>query len=105
MNVPAPTAPPKAAPEQALGRLIEDVRGRVQAGMAVDAEAFVRQHPEHVEPLRRRLPVLYLLADLGHSAARGAASGLPAAPRDEVTGTLGDYRLLREVGRGGMGVV
>jgi serine/threonine protein kinase len=106
MNIPAPTAPPTAAPDQALGRLIEEVTVKLQAGEAVDVEAYIRRYPEHAEPLRRLLPPLRLLADLGHAPVGGDPPGLPAAaPAGEAAGTLGDYRLVREVGRGGMGVV
>jgi serine/threonine protein kinase len=106
MNVPAAAASPTAAPDQSLGRLIEEVTARLQAGEAVDVEAYVRRYPEHAEPLRRFLPALRLLSDLGQAPASGAACGLPpAAPAEEAAGTLGDYRLVREVGRGGMGVV
>jgi serine/threonine protein kinase/Flp pilus assembly protein TadD len=92
--------------DQALGLLIEEVTARIQAGQPIDVEAYVRKHPEHAERLRQLLPALHLLADLGRSAALGAPSALSlAAPGDDLSGTLGDFRIVREVGRGGMGVV
>src|SRR5206468_9031325 len=50
------------------------------------------------------LPAIEMMADLGRSVARGEAV---SARRDLAAelGTLGDFRLIREVGRGGMGVV
>ena len=60
-------------------------------------------HREHADRLRELLPALRLLADL----SRSADGTFPPADGaiDAASGTLGDFRLIREVGRGGMGVV
>ena len=106
MSPPAPLAPAASSADRALGLLVEELTAKLQAGVPVDVQAYVEGHPEHAERLRQLLPALRLLADLGRSAAAGATGGIPPAglPQDLV-GTLGDYRLLREIGRGGMGVV
>src|SRR5262249_15528273 len=63
-------------------------------------------HPAHAEQLLRVLPTLLVLADLGRSAsASGAAPPSGGADAEPVPGVLGDFRIVREVGRGGMGVV
>jgi len=92
--------------DQALGVLVEELTARLQAGEPVDVQAFIRGHPEHAAELRQLLPALHVLADLGHSADGDAtAAGRPTVAAADVMGTLGDFRIVREIGRGGMGVV
>jgi serine/threonine protein kinase/tetratricopeptide (TPR) repeat protein len=85
-----------------LERLIESLTDRLQAGESINLEEFISQHPDQAEQLRQLLPALEVLADLGRSAARRVPLGPEAGPE---IGELGDYRIIREVGRGGMGVV
>jgi serine/threonine protein kinase len=87
----------------ALEDLLEEFAGRVQAGESLDIETFAAAHPEHADLLRRVLPTMGVLADLARHSGETDASGLATHELPEKS--LGDFRILREVGRGGMGVV
>ncbi len=103
------TASPDASLDRdvRLATLLEELHAARRQGRAADIEAAVRQHPELAEELR----ALWAVAELAHwgstslpvtSGRRAQSSGEPDSelPRD-----FGDYVLLRELGRGGMGVV
>ncbi len=89
-----------------LAALVDELTDRLQAGEAVDLEEFIGRHPEQADPLRQLVPALEMIGELKRSAARQAASA-PSPGRDPrlEAGVLGDFRIVREVGRGGMGVV
>jgi tetratricopeptide (TPR) repeat protein len=89
--------------EQALGRIIELVSARLHAGEAIDLSDVARAHPEHAEELRQLWPALAAMAELERSQTQAAATAEGGAA--EELGQLGDFRLLREIGKGGMGVV
>jgi serine/threonine-protein kinase len=97
---------PTGGGDATIENLIEEITNRLQAGEKVGLEEIERRHPEHAERIARLLPALRTMAQLGQSAIRDVA-GLAAPGPDPVLGLgeLGDYRLVREIGRGGMGVV
>jgi Flp pilus assembly protein TadD/serine/threonine protein kinase len=88
-----------------LDDLLEEFARRLETGALVDVEAYVAEHPERGEVLRRMLPVIQMLAELDRPGAVVAPTS-PGGPGPQAAlGELGDYRILRELGRGGMGVV
>src|SRR5207244_4066358 len=90
------TEAPGGAVSSADSELVSAVRAfqaAVDAGRPPDRAAFLANHPAVAGELADCLDGLCLLHDL--APAEPAAGTLP----------LGDFRLIREVGRGGMGVV
>ena len=65
----------------------------VHAGEFVDPAEILKAHPDLAGDLRQYLAMHEVLA------AAGAAAGVPPLSR------VGEYRIVKEIGRGGMGVV
>ncbi len=99
MNIPTSPAADVRAAE--LAELVEWLTARLQAGEVIDWDEVEREYPAYAAEARGLLPTLALLAGLSRSSE--ATSALASA--DAVIGELGDFRLIREVGRGGMGIV
>jgi serine/threonine protein kinase/WD40 repeat protein len=80
---------------------------RFRAGERPSVEEYAAQHPELADQIRELLPALVML-EQDKSAVR-SASGPNGDPHATAAGPapqqLGDYLILREIGRGGMGVV
>ena len=92
--------------EAVLAEIVEEVANKFHAGEAVKVERYVEAHPELADQLRQLVPALQVLADLGHSVTSGQkVAVLPTDVHTTELGELGDFRLLAEVGRGGMGIV
>lgn len=83
-----------------MGQIVDEFLERCARGEEPDVEEYARRHPELADVLRQMLPALQLMRSSGGGpGARSDASEMhPEAP-------LGDFRLVRELGRGGMGVV
>src|SRR5262245_46929031 len=87
--------------ESLVGRLADEFLRRQEAGERPDVEEYVARYPQPAEGLRHVLASLRLL----YASLPGVAAAGPSRAEADVPGTLGDFRLLRQVGRGGMGVV
>ncbi len=81
--------------------LVEEATKRILGGETVDVEKIVERHPAWAEALRGLLPAMHSLAELAD-----VGDDLPEVGRDEQgRAVFGNFRILREVGRGGMGIV
>ncbi len=85
--------------DQRLANVLAEMTDRICSGEPADLESACREYPE-------------LAADLRHLWGAVLVTDTAGAVRDEVPGkripvptVIGDYELLEEVGRGGMGVV
>jgi eukaryotic-like serine/threonine-protein kinase len=85
-------------------RLAEEFAERRRRGESPSVSEYVRQYPELADEIRDVFPALEMMEEM--APARGELTG-PALPAGAaaVPQQLGEYRIVREVGHGGMGVV
>src|SRR5262249_9246274 len=83
-----------------LAKVLEEYLAAVHAGAAPDRAELLSKHPSLADDLQECFASLEFINQ--------AAVGRPFEQDfvgDSASGTLGDFRIIREVGRGGMGVV
>src|SRR5262245_547159 len=92
--------------EQRFGEIVYACLHAAEKGQRPNRDRILAEHPEFAAELTEFLSDLINVDNL--AAPIRAVLG-PAANKDRhddlVSGVLGDYHILREVGRGGMGVV
>ena len=82
-----------------MWRLVNEFTQRVEAGEYPTIDEYCQRYPELADEISELLPTVVQLENL-QSTAKTAASDSPPLPEQ-----VGDYRVLGEIGRGGMGVV
>src|SRR6516162_3650 len=83
-----------------LGRLADEFLARYRRGERPALTEYTARHPELADQIRELFPALVMMEDV-----RPGPQAAGAAPRPGPLRRLGEYRLVREIGRGGMGVV
>jgi serine/threonine protein kinase/WD40 repeat protein len=87
-----------------LAGLADEFAGRLRRGEHPALSEYTRRYPELADQIRDLFPALVLMEQFGSVDGAGSSAGAAFETRD-VPGRLGDFRIVREVGRGGMGVV
>jgi eukaryotic-like serine/threonine-protein kinase len=85
--------------DERLGEAIEDYLALVESGSAPDADDFASRYPDLKDDLRAALDGLAMIQGLVGESGGGAGARLEAGRR------VAGYRIVRELGRGGMGIV
>ncbi len=82
--------------------IAEQFAERCRRGERPSVSDYANRHPEIADQLREILPPIALMEKLKTRNRSGSAN---AAVKPLHIERLGDFRIVREIGRGGMGVV
>ena len=88
-----------------LLEITEEISRRIRAGENVQIEDFAPENSERLNQLRQILPTLQALAELGHSQDQTNSIASANITSEITQHSIGDYRVIRKIGQGGMGVV
>jgi serine/threonine protein kinase/Flp pilus assembly protein TadD len=89
--------PTDSSLESLVAGAVDEFRDRQKRGEQPEPEEYAARYPAAAGVLRKVLASLQLLDQ--------SWAGDAAAPGERPVGVLGDFQILREIGRGGMGVV
>jgi serine/threonine protein kinase/WD40 repeat protein len=84
--------------------LAEEFADRYRRGERPSLYEYTQKYPELADQIRELFPALAVMEELG-SVAEGPAAARERMDRPRIPHQLGEYRLIRELGRGGMGIV
>ena len=89
-----------------VDQLAEEFAGRIRGGESPRIEDYCQTYPEHAEMIRSIFPSIQMIERASQREEQHRRSGdSGTASVRSMPESLGDFQLIREIGRGGMGVV
>lgn len=101
----ATLGPLGAADEDRLAQILDDYLRAAEQGTPISPQELLAQHPADADRLRGYLSGLQLFHQAAAGSSRSSRGRSLLGPRVQANDTIGDFRLVCEIGRGGMGVV
>jgi WD40 repeat protein/serine/threonine protein kinase len=98
---------PSSSERNPVEELAEEFAERLRRGERPSLSEYVAKYPEHADEIRELFPALDVMEQLKPQAGdlTGAGEDTTESGALRRLERLGEFRILREVGRGGMGVV
>jgi serine/threonine protein kinase/WD40 repeat protein len=95
-----------ASPSDLFNELAYEFAERLRQGERPSLSEYIERHPELADEIRDLFPTLVMMEQVcSEDGPRPGPAPDPLAPGPAIPDRLGDYRIIREIGRGGMGVV
>jgi eukaryotic-like serine/threonine-protein kinase len=95
-----------ASNDELLASLLAQLEEGSRNGKPADLEAIIRQHPELADELRGLWATASVIDGIGLADELETLTfAEPSFPQRDLPRRMGDYELINELGRGGMGVV
>jgi serine/threonine protein kinase/WD40 repeat protein/tetratricopeptide (TPR) repeat protein len=91
-----------AVQSERVALLADEFLDRRRRGEYPSIQEYVEKYPELVTEIRSVFPAVAMLE---HVAVTDGGQSGPTAEATPAVGQVGDFRIIREIGRGGMGVV
>lgn len=88
-----------------VSRCADEYLERLRRGERPTVAEYVQRFPHLSERLREYLPLVSMLEDAGSDSPPSQSEPSRRVAISPIPEQLGDYRLLREIGRGGMGII
>ncbi|MBI3409190.1 MAG: protein kinase [Planctomycetes bacterium] len=95
------SSPESPVSRDPLEELAEAFLERYRRGERPSITEFTARAPEHADEIRELFPALVVMEQAAPAVTSAAAHPHGSIPLER----LGDYRVIREIGRGGMGIV
>jgi WD40 repeat protein/serine/threonine protein kinase/tetratricopeptide (TPR) repeat protein len=89
-----------------VAQLAEEFLARYHRGERPSLSEYTRRYPELAELIREYFPGMVVMEELGSMGGTGSRpKACTISEGGSIPEQLGEYRILREIGRGGMGIV
>lgn len=85
-----------------LGPIMDELLDRARCGNPPSLEEYEQKYPELADDLRDLFETLFLMEGFGKASSNNHPSNDSG---DATPKRLGDFKIIREIGRGGMGIV
>lgn len=94
----------ESAADLKLYELLEEFISLLRRGQGVSVREFAKRYPEYATVINADFPALLMAEGLKPKVSTAPGASAPEAP-SSIPELLGGYRVLRQLGQGGMGVV